>query len=175
MFNRSYLKRNAGVTGHLRRLRESGINRGQAMVEFTMLAGLALVVMLVGIQYAMIGQAALAVSQGASAIARYAAVNPGTVTSGKASGLPAAAQQLLSPSILTNSGGDLSVTVASLTGSGATETGAIVPTSDQVKITLSYDATSKLALPNPFMAIPPLFPGINFPTTLGATDSQMYE
>jgi len=147
------------------------------MVEFAMISALALVIMLVGIQYALIGQAALAVSQGSSALARYAAVNPGTVTSGPASGLPAAAQQLLSSSILTSTGGnsDLTVTIASLTGAGTVEKGTPIPSSDQVKITLNYDATSKLALPNPFMAIPPLFPGINFPTALSASSSQMYE
>ena len=45
------------------------------MVEFALLATVGLMVLLVGIQFAMIGQAALAVSQGAYIGARYASVN----------------------------------------------------------------------------------------------------
>ncbi len=144
-------------------------SRGQSAVEFALISTVALMVMLLGVQYALIGQAALAVSQGSSALARYAAVNPGTVSSGKASGLPAAARQLLSSSILTNGGGDLTVTVASLTGSGAVETSTPVASSDQVSITLSYDTTSKIALPNPFLGL------VQFPGTVAASTSQMYE
>jgi Flp pilus assembly protein TadG len=154
-------------------------NRGQSMVEFAMISGLVFALMLLGIQYALIGQAAVAVSQGSSALARYVAGNPGALgtNNGTVSGssLPTAAQQLLSSSILTNGGSDLTVTVTSNTASGGTESGNIKPQSDQLIIALSYTATSKLVLPNPFMAIPPVFPGITFPTTLSATDSQMYE
>ena len=42
-----------------------------------MISVLALVVMLIGIQYALIGQAAVAVSQGSEALARYAAIEYG--------------------------------------------------------------------------------------------------
>jgi Flp pilus assembly protein TadG len=160
MFNRSRAKQKTAA---------SRVSRGQAMVEFALISVVALAVMVLGIQYALLGQAALAVSQGASALARYAATHPATVTSGTASGLPTAAKQLLSPTILTNGGGDLSVTVASLTGTGATETGTIVPQSDQVKITLSYTTTSKIFLPSTTLL------GATFPATLASTDSQMYE
>ncbi len=166
MFNLSYFKRKEGT----RRTRVmSRISRGQSAVEFAMISVVALIIMLVGIQYAMIGQAALAVSQGSSALARYVAVNPGTVSSGNASSLPTAAQQLLSQSILTNGGSDLTVTVVSRTGTGAPETGTPVPSSDQVVVQLSYNATSKIALPNPFLGI------VTFPTTLAASTSQLYE
>ena len=139
------------------------------MTEFALISPLVLILMLVGIQYAMIGQSALALSQGASAIARYAAVNPGTVSSGKASGLPQAAQNLLSPTILTNSGDDLTITLSSLTSTGAAEKGTLQPSVDQCLINLSYSTTSKLVLPNHFFGIP------LFPTTLSASDSQLYE
>ena len=139
------------------------------MTEFALISPLVLILMLVGIQYAMIGQSALALSQGASAIARYAAVNPGTVSSGKASGLPQAAQNLLSPTILTNSGADLTITLTSLTGTGAAEKGTPQASVDQCLINLSYSTTSKLVLPNHFFGIP------LFPTTLSASDSQLYE
>src|ERR1700692_114350 len=70
----SDLQGRASVTGSWPRLRRSRIGSGQTMVEFAMVSVLALVIMIVGVQFAMIGQAALALSQGASAIARYAAV-----------------------------------------------------------------------------------------------------
>jgi Flp pilus assembly protein TadG len=169
---------NAAASGSPRPLRKR-VSRGQSAVEFAMISVLALVVMLIGIQYAMIGQAAVAVSQGSEALARYAASNVnnslGTYNGSVAGGsLPAAAQQMLSQSINTNSWNDLTVTVSSKTGSGAASSNP-PNQGDQLTITLSYATTSKLALPNPFMAIPPLFPGITFPGTVGATVSQMYE
>jgi Flp pilus assembly protein TadG len=169
MFKRDDAMRQAIRTA-LRRLRRGLISRGQSMVEFALISTVAMMVMFVGIQFALIGQAALAVSQGSSALARYAAVNPGalgsngtvTLTSGSA------AQQLLSSSILTGTNGsDLTVTIASYTGTTAVTTSSPGYT-DRVVITLSYNAAGKIALPNPFF-------GIRFPNTLAASDSQMYE
>lgn len=154
------------------------ISRGQSAVEFALISVFALAMMLVGVQYALIGQAAVAVSHGSSALARYAASNAanyianGTV---KASTLPLAAQQVLPQSLMTNGGDDLTVTVKSLKGDGTTTESSSPTTGEQVNITLSYDTTTKLAVPNPFLAIPPIFPGITFPNPVGATDSQMYE
>jgi Flp pilus assembly protein TadG len=152
------------------RLRRGLTSRGQSMVEFALMSTVVMMVMFIGIQFAMIGQAALAVSQGSSALARYAAVNPGalgtngtvTLTSGSA------AQQLLSSSILTGTNNsDLTVTIASFTGT-TTATTSSPQYTDRVVITLSYNAAGKIALPNPFF-------GIQFPSTLAASDSQMYE
>ncbi len=53
------------------------LGRGQAAVEFALISVIALMVLLLGIQFAMIGQAALAVSQASDAIARYASINAG--------------------------------------------------------------------------------------------------
>jgi Flp pilus assembly protein TadG len=151
------------------RPRRSRISRGQSAVEFALISTVTMMVMLVGVQFALIGQAALAVSQGSSALARYAAVNPGALgTNGTVTTLPTAAQQLLSSSILTGTNNsDLTVTIASYTGTTTTTTSSPGYT-DRVVITLSYSAGSKIALPNPFF-------GIQFPTTLAASDSQMYE
>jgi len=168
MENRRDGKQDVGVSGNSRRSRRSRISKGQSMVEFALISSVALMVMLVGVQFAMIGQAALAVSQGASALARYAAVNPGTMGTNGTVTLTTAMQQLLSSSILTNSGGDLTVTIASYTGTTTTTTSSPGYT-DRAVISLSYNATSKIALPNPFLGL------ITFPTTLSATDSQMYE
>jgi len=129
---------------------------------------LAIIIMTVGIQFALIGQAALALSQGSSVLARYAAVNPGTVGPNGTVALTAPMKQLLSSSILTNSGGDLTVTIASYSGTTTNTTDTPVQT-DRLVIRLSYNAKSKIALPNPFLGI------VTFPTTLSASDSQMYE
>jgi Flp pilus assembly protein TadG len=165
--------------------RKSRISRGQSAVEFAMISVVALLVMLIGIQYALIGQAAVAVGQGSAAVARYAAANPGNVVaSGKnpANGtVPLTAgspiEQLLPSSILTTtttgSGkkavttNDLTVTIASTSAGGGTTNAPAF--GDQVKVTLSYKATSKIVLPNPFLL------GISFPDTLAAASTQMYE
>ena len=153
-------------------------SRGQSTVEFAIGASLALVVTLVGIQFAIIGQAALAVSQGASALARYAAVNPGglgTYNGSATMPLPTGAENLLSPTITTSStsGGsttyDLTVSVASYQGSTNTTTSAPVAAQDRVVVSMSYDASKKIVLPSNTLL------GISFPTTLSASDSQLYE
>jgi len=176
MVNRIYAKQSAGVTGRSRRLRWSQIGRGQAAVEFAMVSILFLVMMMVGVQFAMIGQAALALSQGASAIARYAAVNSSTYGAGYSGTPDANMQTLLSSSIGTNSWGDLTVTISSIKGGTAsTTTTTPVATVDRAAVTLSYATTNKIALPNPFLAIPGLFGGISFPATLSAQDQELYE
>ena len=168
---------NADARRPLRPLQKR-INQGQAAIEFALISVFALAVMLIGIQYALIGQAAVAVSQGSSALARWAASNTanslGTVNGSiSGSSLPAAAQEVLSQSILTNGGSDLTVTVTSVDGAGNTV--GSPQQGNQLTVSLSYATTSKLAVPNPFLAIPPLFPGITFPASVAATDSQMYE
>ena len=142
-------------------------SRGQAMAELAFIAPIAIILVLLGIQFAMIGQAALALSQGASALARYAAINPGTMGPNGTVTMTTAMQQLLSSSILTNGGRDLTVTIASYSGTSTTTTSTPGYT-DRLVINLSYNVRSKIALPNPFL-------GVSFPTTLSASDSQMYE
>jgi len=154
------------------------ISRGQSAVEFALLSVFALFMMVVGVQYALIGQAAVAASHGSSALARYATSNLGNYLANgsvKASTLPLAAQQVLPQSLMTNGGADLTVTVNSYKGDGVTAEPNPPQPGEQVVVTLSYDTTTKLAVPNPFLAVPPLFPGITFPNPVGATDSQIYE
>jgi Flp pilus assembly protein TadG len=172
MLNRSDAKENLVVTSRSRS-RGSRMSRGQSMVEFAFLATFAIILMVVGIQYALIEQAAVAVSQGSSALARYAAQNIGSLGTNNGSvtfsKMPVAAQNVLPKSLLTGaSDSDLKITIASFTGTTGTTTNS--PTfADRCLITLQYTATSKLALPNPFLGL------ITFPTQLNATDSQLYE
>jgi Flp pilus assembly protein TadG len=172
MLNRTR-KWSARAAAGLRHLSQCGISRGQSMVEFALVSVLGLVLMMVGVQFALIGQVALSLSQGASALARYAAVNPGSFGSyNGAASLPTAASALLSPTI---NDGKLTVTVNSYQAGTTTQTSTPAATVDRVVVTLTYDASNKIALPNPFLAIPGFFPGISFPTSLGAQDEQLYE
>ncbi len=150
------------------------------MVEFAMMSIVAMLLTLVGIQYALIGQAAVAVSQGTAALARYAANNPGAVGDSTGNGtitMTAAMEQLLSPTICPTgtSCPALTATITSYQGTTNTVDTATPQFGDRLVINLSYSTTSKLALPNPFLKIPGVFPGLTFPTAVGASDSQMYE
>ena len=154
--------------------RRDRVSRGQSMVEFALMAPLALVIMLVGIQYAIIGQAAVAVSQGSAALARYAASNSKTAALGTYNGtgtLPPNAPSLLSETLCP--GGTcpagLTLTVASYQGTTNTTTNAPQSQVDRLAVTLNYDATSKILVPTTWLF------GIKFPTSLSSTDSQMYE
>lgn len=167
---------NRNSKGSMRRNR--ALSRGQSMVEFALGATLALAVTIIGIQFAIIGQAALAVSQGASALARWAAVNPGglgTYNGQATMPLPTGAENLLSPTITTSttSGGtttyDLTVNVSSFQGSTANTTSSPIAAQDRVVVSMSYNAAQKVVLPSNTLL------GITFPTTLTASDSQLYE
>jgi Flp pilus assembly protein TadG len=162
MLNRSHAKQTAALTRS--RKRRSG--RGQSTVEFALMATLSLLVLVVGVQFALIGQSALAVSQGSSALARYAAVNPGALgTYNGTATLNTAATNLLSPTILSG----LTVTVNSYQGTTSTETGAPIAAQDRVVISMSYNAASRIFLPSSTLL------GVSFPTTLTASESQLYE
>jgi Flp pilus assembly protein TadG len=148
-------------------------SRGQSAVEFALISIAFLLVILLGVQWAIIGQAALALSQGASAIARYAAIaEPQGGIGLTYSGTPNAAMQaLLSPTILTNGGGDLTVTINSYKGGTASTaaTNPVTPTVDRAVVTLSYSTSSKVVLPSSFLG------SLTVPAALSASDSQPYE
>ncbi len=175
MLKLSYVRPGAKLANGLRGSRMTRSGLGQSAVEFALIAPVALVLMIVGVQYAIIGQAALAVSQGASAIARYASVNPGTVGGSSGNGSitlnGSAMQQLLSPTICGGSCSDLTATITSISSTtGTPNTAGNPPTfGDRLTINLSYNATSKIVLPSTTLL------GITFPTTLAGSAAQLYE
>jgi Flp pilus assembly protein TadG len=131
--------------------RQLAVNhRGQSMVEFAMVMTLALIILLVSIQMAMIGQAALAVSQLAWHGARYAAIHT-TETSSEVSAY------MISKASPTLKSSDLTITV-----SGARTFGL------PVTVDVNYNPTSNIVLPNPFL-------GITFPTSLTSQQTAMSE
>jgi hypothetical protein len=126
------------------------------MVEFAMVMTVALFVLLVAIQFAMIGQAALAVSQLAWHGARYAAVNPNL----SQDAIRTYMLSVGSPTITHNGGEDLTITL---------DPNTTPRTFGQpVTVNVSYEANRQIVLPNPFL-------GISFPSTLASQQTAMSE
>ena len=143
-------------------------HRGQAMVEFALIATLSMVVLLVGIQFAIIGQAALAVTQASYLGARAASVNSALTNSS----LQNAVANQISPTI---SGATFTMTNTAdptcTAGPGNTRSFGC-----PINVTVNYDATSKLFLPSSWSL--PIFGRtqiITFPTALTSSQSAMTE
>ncbi len=131
--------------------------RGQAMVEFAMVMTVALFVLLLGIQYALIGQCALAINQLAYQGARYASVNTGYDQSAVASYMLAVG----SPTLTANSGQYLTI---SLNPDTTPRTFG-----QTVTVSIAFNTANEIFLPNPFLGVIP------FPTTLTTQESAMSE
>jgi len=141
------------------------------MVEFALISTFVLVVMLVGIQFALLGQAAVALNQGTSALARYASENPGTVGGPTGNGpvtLNSSMTALLSPTIGTNGWSDLTVTVASYQRNTSTVT-TTPQFGDRVVISFSYNTQSKIFVPSHTLGF------VSLPTVLSASNTQLYQ
>jgi len=164
----SHLRRIARIAGRrAMRLPARAYGRGQAMVEFALIATLAMVVLLVGIQFAIIGQAALAVTQASYLGARAASVN----------------SSLTSNSLQTQIANQMSPTIS---GATVTLTNTTDPTCSAgpggtrsfgcpINVTVTYDATSKLFLPSNWTMLGTNSSMITFPTSLTSTESAMTE
>ena len=138
----------------LSQLRRTRLERGQSLVEFVITLMLALIVLIVTIQFAIIGDAALAVTQLAYAGARYAAFNP----SYDDSTISRYMKTVASPAINESSGANLRITLTP----GATRR----TIGSSVQVSVVYNLRNKLFLPNPFL-------GISFPTTLSGIQTTM--
>jgi len=151
--NKHEKKRFGMVARLVRWLRASG--RAQSAVELAFVLPVLLTVLVVGVQFAIIGAASLALGQVNYQGARYAAIN-GTAT---ASAIKTYMLSVASPTISANSGAYLTSTVSPAPP---------CTFGTSVTVSLSYDAAHLLALSNPFL-------GITFPTTLTSTESAFCE
>ena len=133
----------------------SAMRRAQAAVEFAFLTILVIFLLIVGVQFAMIGNAALALGQMNYQGARYAAVNPNADQTAVTSYMVSVG----SPTVTTNNGANLTVT---LTPNTARTFG------QPVTVSVVFNAASLVVLPNPFF-------GISFPTQLQSTETAMTE
>jgi Flp pilus assembly protein TadG len=149
-------------------------HRGQAAVEFGLIAVVAIIVLVVGIQFATIGQKALALNQAAYVAARYAALNPNAVQgdvqcyvlgSGSVSGGGSCSSSAMaSPTISQSSGKYVKLTMSpnSTRSFGSA-----------VTISLTFDVCASGGL---FLASNcGSFFGLQFPSTLTSTESAMTE
>lgn len=130
--------------------------RGQSLVEFSLILTLVLLVILLAIQFALIGEAALALGQMDYQGARYAAVNPNADQTAVTSYMVSTG----SPTVTANNGANLTVT---LTPSTTPRTFG-----QPVTVSVVFNAASLVVLPNPFF-------GISFPTQLQSTETAMTE
>ena len=150
------------------RLRARAFRRGQAMVEFALIATLSMVVLLIGIQFAIIGQAALAVTHASYLGARAASVNS-SLTSDQ---LTNAIANQMSPTI--------SGATAAMTFDATNPTCTAGPSSTRsfgcpINVTVTYDATPKLFLPSQWTMLGSHTSLISFPTNLTSSESAMTE
>jgi Flp pilus assembly protein TadG len=134
--------------------RIAGANRGQASVELALITPIVLFVMLIGIQYSLLGLAVLGLGQANYQGARYAATNPSAAQSAVQSYMVSVASPIIS------------------TGSGKYLTSTLNPSpctfGSTVTVAVSFSASHLVVLPNPFF-------GISFPTTLTNTESAFCE
>lgn len=146
---------------------------GQSAVEFALVLIVAMIVLFVGIQMAVIGQAALALGQMNYQGARYAAINKAAACTDVASymesvGSPTVTKDGVSCGAGTGGGctGATGVQVTMTCPGAASCTGRAFGA--PVQVSLCFNAASLLFLS-------PDFFGIGFPTTLTSTQTAMSE
>jgi Flp pilus assembly protein TadG len=135
--------------------RTRGVRRGQAMVEMALVTPIVLFVMLLGVQYAIIGTAVLGLGQANYQAARYAATNP----TASQSAIQSYMVSVASPIVGAGSGRYLS---SSLSPAPPCTFGSTVT------VSVTFDASHLVALPNPFF-------GVQFPTSLTNSESAFCE
>jgi len=132
------------------------VARAQAAVEFALIAPVVLVLLLVGIQFAIIGAASLGLGQANYQAARYAAINP----TASQSAVQTFMLSVASPLISANNGNYVTTTVSPAPPCSFGNT---------VTVSLSFDIAHLVVLPNPFLGI------VTFPTALTSTESAVCE
>ncbi len=132
-----------------------GTGRGQAAVELALITPIVLFVMLVGVQYAIIGVAAMGLGQADYQGARYAATHSSASQAAVQSYMVSVASPIISA------------------GSGQYLTTSLSPAppcvfGSTVTVSVTFNAGHLLALPNPFFGVP-------FPTSLTNSESAFCE
>jgi Flp pilus assembly protein TadG len=132
-----------------------GAGRGQAAVELALITPIVLFVMLVGVQYAIIGVAAMGLGQADYQAARYAATHSSASQATVQSYMVSVASPIISA------------------GSGQYLTTSLSPAppcvfGSTVTVSVTFNAGHLLALPNPFFGVP-------FPTSLTNSESAFCE
>ena len=144
--------------------------RGQAAVEFALVLTVAMIVLFVAIQFALIGQIALALGQMNYQAARYAAIHPGcNETSCNPSPDPDAGATAIKDYALSVASPTIKrLSITTFTVNPQATAGSPRAFGTSVKVVVAYDVTSQLFLPKNFL-------GLSFPTTLSSTETAMSE
>jgi Flp pilus assembly protein TadG len=151
-----------------------GITRGQAAVEFALVLSVGLIILVVAIQMALVGETALALGQVNYQGARYAAIHQCATASDVAAYMTSVASPTL---VGSNCGGNMVVTLTDVNGSNSSSGSCASPGCDgtprtfgsQVTVSVVYTIpSSQMFLPNPFL-------GISFPTSLSSSEAAMSE
>jgi hypothetical protein len=137
-------------------MRSAKLSPGQAMVEMAIVMPILAFVMVLAIQFALIGSAMLALNQVTYQGARYASVNQGADRSTVYNYMLSVG----SPTITSNGGANLSVSLNPSTTPRASFS--------TVTVTSTLNAQSLIVVPNPFF-------GVSLPSSLTATESAMVE
>jgi Flp pilus assembly protein TadG len=157
------------------RLRASGNRGGQAAVEFALVLTVAMIVLFVAIQFALIGQAALALGQMNYQGARFAAVNVCAQPSDVASYMCSVG----SPTITKNSGSNLTITVNGSSGTVSSCSAPSVSSScsnpRSLGSSVTVNVTFNMAGAGGILFLQSPFLGVSFPTTLSSTETAMSE
>ena len=133
----------------------AGRGRAQAAVEFAIILTVALIVLVIGVQFAIIGNASLALGQADYQGARWAAINP----SANQSQVNAYILSVASPTIAANNGSYLTTTLSPAPPCAF---------GSSVTVSLTFNVQHLIAVPNPFL-------GISFPTSLSNSESAFCE
>jgi Flp pilus assembly protein TadG len=158
-------------SGGIARQRRKG--RGQAAVEFALVLTVAMIVLFVAVQFALIGQIALALGQMNYQAARYAAIHPGcgATACNQTAGDPDVNSTAVKPYALSIRSPTIkpgSITTFTVDPDAGSTNGPDRAFGTSVKVTVAYDVTSQLFLPANFL-------GLSFPTTLNSTETAMSE
>src|SRR5271157_2920920 len=137
------------------RRRLAGAGRGQAAVELALAAPIMAIVLVVGVQLAVLGTAALALGQANYQGARWAAVNSSATQAQVQSYMLSVASPMISASSGQYLGVSLSPAPPCAFGSSVT-------------VGVTFDVAHLVVLPNPFM-------GISFPTSLTNSETAFCE
>lgn len=161
---------------HLRCARPAsgGSLRGQAALEFALVLSVGLMILVVAIQMALIGETVLALGQVNYQGARYAAIHQCATASDVAAYMTSVASPTL---VGSNCGANMVVTLTDIYGSSSSSGSCASPGCEgtprtfgsQVTVSVLYNIpASQMFLPNPFL-------GISFPTTLSSSEAAMSE
>jgi hypothetical protein len=156
MATKQRLAREGGLKAGVWKRRWATVRRAQAAVELALIAPVVVIILLVGVQFAIIGDAALGLGQIDYQGARYAAVNSAATQS------TVKTYMVTNASPLIGAGGGTYLTVT-LSPAPPCAFGATVT------VGVTFDIAHLVVLPNPFMGI------VHFPTSLTNSQSAFCE